>query len=133
MGRRFRISRRYRNWNMTPMVCRRWSASRRGSGKEPEKAAPFNLIYFAVGSKLAISRVRFNNFHKGGIRGPRKRRVPDFDPARDLRHKWGLGQYAVVKLRWPRATQAHENGWPPGRCATTPVRACLRYSIFKDQ
>src|SRR5713226_8197089 len=49
----------------------------------------------------------------GGSGSRRKRRDPDSEPAHDLRRECRLLLYSVVKLRWPRATHAHENGWPP--------------------
>ena len=43
----------------------------------------------------------------GGLWVTLKRRVPTLQPGARFH------SYSVVKLRWPRATHAHENGWPP--------------------
>src|SRR6266852_2896111 len=52
-------------------------------------------------------------FTNGGIGIRPKAPGSKLDPARDLTQMWRLTIYSIVKLRWPRATHAHKNGWPP--------------------
>src|SRR6266699_2410344 len=67
-----------------------WSNSSPQSNRSPHRGN--------AGAKitLAISRVRFNNFHEWGDWDPPEAPGPNLDPARDLRQKWRLSLYSFV-------------------------------------